>query len=189
MVFYVYKIKGINYVGSTKNIKRRCWSHKSNCWNENSKEYNLLTYQYIREKNINIELEILFCYRGNCSIRIQKLVEQFYINKFDSVKNGFNNINAFGIDEKHRKKYVKKYMKKYREKNNDKIKETNKKYWEENKDKLKKQRKKKYEKNKEKINQKRKIKITCCLCGSLVRKSDIKKHQRTKKCKSLSKVY
>ena len=59
MVFYIYKIKGINYIGSTQDIKRRCQKHKSSCWNENSKEYNLLTYQYIREKNIKIELEML----------------------------------------------------------------------------------------------------------------------------------
>ena len=190
-------MKGINYVGSTKNIKRRCQKHKSNCWNENSKEYNLLTYQYIREKNIKIELEILFCYKGNCSKRIRKLVEQFYINKHDSVKNGLNDRKAFGHNKKRIKETKNKSQKEYSEKNKekikqkrkiyceenkDKIKETHKKHYEKNKDELKKRSKKYYEKNKDKISQKGKIKIKCCICGALIRKTDIKKHQRSKKC-------
>jgi len=170
MVFYIYKIKNVNYIGSTNDIKRRCWGHKSSCWNENSKDYNCLVYQYIREKNIKIELEILFCYKGNCSNRIQRLVEQFYINKYDSKNNGFNTDNAFT----NHKKYQKEYKKKYNVKNYEKNKEIKKKW---------------YEKNKERLSQKRKGKINCCLCCSLVRKSDIKRHQRSKRCKSLSKVY
>jgi len=90
---------------------------------------------------------------------------------------------------KKKRKKLKQKRKIYCEENKDKIKETNKKHYEKNKDKLKKRSKKYYEKNKEKISQKGKIKINCCLCGSLVRKSDIKKHQKSKKCKSLSKVY
>ncbi len=37
------------YVGSTCNFKVRKWKHKSNCTNENSKEYDRYVYQYIRE--------------------------------------------------------------------------------------------------------------------------------------------
>jgi len=188
MVFYIYKIVGINYIGSTNNIKRRCRKHKSSCWNENGIDYNYLVYQYIREKNIKIELEILFCYKDNCSNRIQRLVEQFYINKYDSVNNGLNSQSAFGFDEKkyqkkyreERKEYHKKYSKKYREENKEKIKKYKKKWRQENKEKILEQQKKYREKYREKY----KVKINCCLCDSLVRKSDIKRHQRSKKCKS-----
>ena len=36
------------YVGSTKNFNRRRASHKSNCNNEKSKEYNYNVYHFIR---------------------------------------------------------------------------------------------------------------------------------------------
>jgi len=225
MVFYIYKMKGINYVGSTIDIKQRCWKHNDKCWNENSNAYNSLLYRYIREKNIKIELEILGVYKRECNNRIRLLVEQYYINLHDSVNNGFNNINAFTNRKKYyeeNKDKINKQRKKHYEENKEKINNRNKKYQEENKDKINKQRKKHYEENKEKINniknkrykenkeyrekikqkrnkyyqenkekisQKGKIKINCCLCGSLVRKSDIKRHQKTKRCKSLSKVY
>jgi len=39
-----------------------------------------------------------------------------------------------------------------------------------------------YHKNKEQINEKLKEKMPCDICGSIVRKGDIKKHQGTKKC-------
>ena len=37
------------YIGSTCNFRRRKNHHKSNCHNENNKDYNLKVYQFIRE--------------------------------------------------------------------------------------------------------------------------------------------
>ena len=209
-MFYVYKIKGINYIGSSHDINNRTTKHFNSCWNENSKGYNLLVYRYIREKKMKIELEILFCYKGNCSYKVQRLVEQFYINKFDSKNNGLNTFNAF----LNKKKYSLQYAKKYREENKETIKETTKKYRaknkkllsnkfkkyygenkeqikqrnknlrKENKEKYKQKDKDYYEKNKEEIKAKNKIKINCPICKSLVRKRGLKKHQKTNKCKS-----
>jgi len=134
-------------------------------------------------------------------------VEQFYINKYDSVNNGFNIINAFTNQKKYYEKNKDKILKKnkkYREENKDKIKnyhieyskkyyQENKKkkknYYEENKDKIKNYHIEYCAKNKEQMSKKRKVKINCCLCGSLISKYQIKRHQRSKKCKSLSKVY
>ena len=124
-MFYIYKIVGINYVGSTNNIKKRTNCHRSSCFNKNSRDYNYLVYHYIREKNLNIQLEILGVYKKECSDKIQKLVEQYYINKYNSVKNGLNTRNAFT----NRKIYMKKYCEKNREKRN----KQNKKYRKENK--------------------------------------------------------
>ena len=64
MVFYIYKIIGVNYIGSTNRIKQRCSQHKNFCFKKNVKN-NYPIYQYIREKEIDIELEILFCYKKN----------------------------------------------------------------------------------------------------------------------------
>jgi len=170
MVFYIYKIKNINYIGSTDNIKRRTREHKTKCYNENNKNYNLLVYQYIREKQIEIELEILGVYKKKCSKRIKLLVEQFYINKYNSINDGLNSRNAFTNKKKYRKKYnqdnkehIKEYRKKYRDDNNEKLKQGKKKY---------------REKNKEKLKQK----INCPICDCLIRKQHLKRHQKTKKC-------
>ena len=67
---------------------------------------------------------------------------------------------------------INEYYKKYRDENKEKIK----KYRDDNKEKIKENAKKYYEENKEKISEK----ITC-ECGSIVRKSDIAKHQKTLK--------
>ena len=162
MTFYIYKIKGINYIGSTNDIKKRTQLHKSNCYNENRKDYNLLVYHYIREKEIDIELEILGVYKKECSKRIKLLVEQFYINKYDSVNNGLNSYNAFTNK--------KKYMKIYYEKNKKRINE---------------KKNKNYQKKKEKIN----MKINCPKCNSLISKQHLKRHQKSKKCKKLSQKF
>lgn len=170
MVFYIYKIKDINYIGSTKNIKERTYRHRSNINNKKSSTYNLLLYQFCREKNKKIELEILGVYKKKCSIRLRSLVEQYYINKYDSINNGYNCNQAF-CSNKQRLEYDKKYYKNYYSKNKYKILEYNKKYYE-----------KYYPKNKNRINQKNKIKINCCLCGSLVRKDGLKRHHKSNKC-------
>ena len=158
-MFYIYKIIGVNYIGSTNGIKTRTRLHNSSCYNTNSRGYNYLIYQYIREKEIDIELEILGVYKKECSKRIQLLVEQFYINKYDSVNNGLNNNNAFGDD----RKKLKQHWYTYRQKNIEKVKKKDRQY---------------YHNNKEKINKK----INCSICNSLISKQYLKRHQRSEKC-------
>jgi len=184
MVFYIYKIIGVNYIGSTNDIKQRVLQHKCCCFNKKSKNHNMLVYQYIREKQKNIELEILFCYKKECSFKIQRLVEQFYINKYDSVNNGLNSYNAIVNRKKHRKEYreknkekIKKQRKKCYEKNKKKSKE----YYEKNKEKIKKRVNERAKKNKEKINKK----INCPYCNCLISKQGLKRHQRTIKCDNI----
>jgi len=181
MVFYIYKIKDINYIGSTNDIKKRTIEHKNNCYNENCKNHNLLVYKHIREKNIKIELEILGVYKRKCNNKIKLLVEQFYINKYNSINDGLNTYNAFT----NRKKYVKKHyqenkedFKKYREENKEYYKEYNKKYYEDNNEYYKEYYKKYYEDTKQKF----KIKINCPKCNSLITKHNLKQHQKSKKC-------
>ena len=182
-MFYIYKIKGINYIGSTNNIKQRYRDHNSNCWNKNSNDHNIFVYKYIREKNMDIELEILFCYKGNCSNKIQRLVEQYYINIFDSKNNGMNTDNAF-TSKKNRKKYRKKYYKSYMKIYNKKNKDKRKKYREENKKKIKKYQAEYSKKNSHKYSEKRKVKVNCPNCNSIVSRGNLSAHKRSLKCKS-----
>ena len=181
MGFYVYKIKDTPYIGSTKNIKNRFLQHKSNAYNSNDPKYNLLVYKYIREKKIIPQLEILFCYKGECSKKIQRLVEQFYINKYDTFKNGLNERCAFfnikGRIERSKQYYLN---------NIDKIKEKHKIYRENNKEKIRISSARYYEKNKKKINEKKKItnkiKKQCLICKRWVRSDSYARHKRSKYC-------
>lgn len=169
MVFYIYKIKDINYIGSTNDIKHRVIEHRYNCYNNKSNRHNLILYQYIREKQINIELEILSVYKKECSNKIQRLVEQFYINKYNSKKRGLNDINAFI----NKKKINREYAKNYRKNNPKKCKEYNKKWW---------------NKNKVERNKRRNVIISCPKCNSSIQKRSLSSHQKSKKCKELSKI-
>lgn len=95
-MFIIYKIKDVNYIGATSNLKRRTLTHRSACNNTNNNtKYNLLVYRYCREKNIKIELEILGVYKKKCSRRLRNLVEQYYINLYNSKNNGLNCHDAF----------------------------------------------------------------------------------------------
>jgi len=155
-MFYIYKIKNLNYIGSTNDIKHRINQHKHSYYNKNSRDYDIPLYHYIREKKINIELEILFCYKKECSNKIQRLVEQFYIDKYDSVNNGLNIINAFTNN--------KKYVHEWYEKNKTRKKKKDNNFWN---------------------NYYKKDKIKCSICNSVIRKYYLKRHQKTKKCKKI----
>ena len=211
MVFYIYKIKDVNYIGSTTNVKRRTTNHKKNVIDKKGVAYNYLIYQYIREKQKNIKLEILAVYKRKCSYKIRLLVEQYWINKYDSVNNGLNTINTFRT-EKGKKKYSKEWRLKNRDyllkqkrldyiknkehynkmgrlwsKNNrDKIKG----YYDKrmknplNREKANESSRKSYQKNKHK----RSVKINCPKCNCLISSGALRVHQRSNKCKKLSKI-
>jgi hypothetical protein len=57
-------------------------------------------------------------------------------------------------------------------------------YYIKNKEKLQQQKKIKYEENKKQINEENKKKVECEFCKSLIRKTNLKRHQNTDKCKS-----
>ena len=74
----------------------------------------------------------------------------------------------------------KEHMQEYYQANKEKLKEYIKEYYQANKDKLKEKMKEYQRANKEKILAYKKEKIEC-ECGSIVRRSDIAKHKRSKK--------
>jgi len=157
----VYKIDGINYIGSTiESLNKRKWKHNSDCYNVKNKNYNISLYIHIREKSLQIKLiPIAYYFVSNKS---RRYAEQYWINKYDSINNWLKSINW--INKK--KKYHKEYCKKKKEKK----KEYNKEY---------------REKNKEIIKKKQKQKINCPKCNCVVSKRNISTHQKSKKCKKL----
>jgi acetyl/propionyl-CoA carboxylase alpha subunit len=72
----------------------------------------------------------------------------------------------------------KEYKKLYKKNNKEKIDKQNKIYREKNKEKFKDY----YQQNKDKIKEQHKEPITCPICGKIIRKNGLKRHQRTKKC-------
>jgi predicted GIY-YIG superfamily endonuclease len=80
------------YIGKTKNLKRRWREHKSVCINENSKDYNLPVYQFIRN-NHGIEhwaiKELYACKDDDDG----SILEEFYINDI-GIDNLLNDVHG-----------------------------------------------------------------------------------------------
>jgi hypothetical protein len=81
------------------------------------------------------------------------------------------------------KEKIKEYQKQYDQDNKEKIKEENKQYYQENKEKIKEKKKQYYEDNKDQINEDSKQKCNC-ECGSVFRRVDKSRHERTLKHKN-----
>jgi hypothetical protein len=202
----IYEIKCKNqdvkecYIGSTTNYKQRMICHKSNCNNKNSKNYNYFVYQFIRSNGgwENFDFNILETLCCNNKIELLKK-ERYYINlNEDNLNNRIpsRTIKEYYEDNKNKiiesvkewnennKHKIKDYKKDYYKNNKDKIKEK----YEKNKDKILEKNKENYKNNKdkikkhyqEKISEKRKIKMSC-ECGSIVRKADKVRHEKTNK--------
>ena len=71
------------YIGSTTNIVRRMYIHKSKCNNANDKAYNNKKYQYIRDNGgwENWKYKILELYPCNNKSELH-LREKYYLTKF-----------------------------------------------------------------------------------------------------------
>ena len=162
------------YVGKTNNLKKRFLKHKSNCYNENHKFYNLNLYKFIRENGgINnwnfIEIETNKYDKKDSAIRERYLIEELNANLNIVIPS--RTLQEWKEDNKkyHKKYYIKnkEIIKEYREnnkekrkeyldKNIEKIKEKEKEYYEKNKDKILEKKKEYRENNKEKIKEKKK---------------------------------
>ena len=99
-------------------------------------------------------------------------------------------VNKFiaGRTPKQYRKDNKESHKQYRKDNKDKISENEKERYKKNKDKILEKNKEIYQKNKDKIIEENK-KLIECQCGSVSRKSDIARHNKTKKHKFYEEIY
>jgi len=129
MSYYIYKIccddcPDFVYVGSTKAFRQRKSSHKHDCYNENSKNYNNKLYTTIRKNggwdNWRMVL-IEDC--GEISFTQSRIREEEYRVKLNS---NLNMIKCHQTEEEKKeydKEYNKEYDKEYRENNKEVIKE------------------------------------------------------------------
>lgn len=94
-MFIIYKINKVNYIGCTTNFKKRVFEHNYHRNKPSSTRYHKKLYTYIRNNNIKIELIPLFRYNKKLKFpRIKRLIEQWYIDLFDSIAHGFNEFRA-----------------------------------------------------------------------------------------------
>ena len=207
----IYKIEHVDdeslvYVGHTTNFVKRKTSHKSSCYNENDRHYNLKVYQMIRENGgwdafKMIEVEKYPCKdRREAERRENEVMKEF--------KSNMNMRKSFSTEEENKlymeeynknyyeihKEKIQEQKKKYRENNKEKIQEYDKMYKEENKEKIQEQKKNYYEANKSKIQNRmreqkkvyyesNKSKLNAkvkCECGCEVMNRCLKRHRATK---------
>ena len=158
------------YIGSSVNFKHRKQNHKSTCYNENDKNYNLCLYKHIRQNGGFDNFEMIKLEDYPCKSRVDlETRENYYWEKLKPTLN--NNKPKSTVKEQNKRCYEK-----YKDKRLKECKE----YYENNKEKCQKKRKEYYENNKEEINKKRNIKIKCDICDLLVSKSNIARHKKTK---------
>jgi hypothetical protein len=197
----IYKIvcKDINikdcYVGSTTDFIRRRSEHKKNVVN-NTQSSHLYVYEFIKQNNGWDNWEMIEVEKYNAVDKNDSLKrERYWLEELKATLNKqipARTLKEWREDNKEKakeyskeyrennKEYYKEYAKEYRENNKDQLIEQKKEYYEDNKDKINEQRKEYRKHNKDKISEQKKEKITC-ECGSIVRKNDIARHNKTKK--------
>jgi hypothetical protein len=119
-------------------------------------------------------------YRDNNKEKIQEYTKEYRENNKEKIKE-----QQKGYCEDNKEK-IQKYMKEYRENNKEKLKDKKKEYMKNYNEINKQNHKVYYEDNKEKILEKRKEKVKC-ECGYEGTKSNLKRHQTSKKHISLMK--
>jgi hypothetical protein len=151
----IYCFKSVNdeiiYIGSTNDIKQRYSKHKSNCYNENGRDYNFPLYQYMRDNN-GFEN---FKFKKLCDIdeEYRKITEQFYIDTFKPKCNVLNVVFDKKKYDREHKENNKEYYKEYREKRKDWKKEYDKEY--------------------------RKLKVYCEFCNCDVKRKTLERHKKS----------
>ena len=156
----VYKIccNDINikhcYVGSSTNFNKRRNQHKNDSNNENIKSYNLNVYKFIRDNGgwDNWGVVLVELY-PDCKSR-EELVK-------------FERYHMEQLEAKLNSQVPGRTRKEYRTNNSEKRKEYDKKY---------------KRNNAEKIKEQKKEKVECEFCHSVVRKDNLSRHCKSKKC-------
>ena len=152
----IYTIKTDNglYVGSTIDYRKRKNSHKSKCFNENDKLYNLNLYQNIRENGGEYSIEIYKMFPCNSYEELIKGEEDVrkYLNPNLNMRKCFTTDEEF---KEQRKQYTLT-------------------------DGHKERRKAFYQKNKDNILERMSEKIIC-ECGCSTTRGTITRHRKSKK--------
>ena len=203
-MYYIYQLtfeNGQTYIGSTNNLEKRLRDHRTNCKIDKVKDRKL--YKCMRQFP-NFTHEVLV--EENCTKIVARQLEQRFIDIHNPT---LNCVKAYSTEEEkietdikakkrwkdNNKEQISIKSKQYFEENKEKILLKHKQYREENKEKIaeyKKAYNREYqEQNKEQLSLKRKewreqhkeelSKKINCDCGSIVSKSGLVKHCKTRK--------
>ena len=112
----------------------------------------------------------------------RRMVEQYFINKYDSINNGSNVSFAYGWNLKGHKENNQHRYKIYKQLGKCRIWGNN--HYNKNKKKINKRHKEYRNKNKEKINARRNEKIKCPNCNTLISRRNKSRHKKSKSCKN-----
>lgn len=167
----IYKIQCKNkdnnqiYIGSTSNIQRRIYCHKSSCKSITGKKYNLKIYKYIRDNGGWDSFEFVILEAKNFETKYNlHLQERFWIEQLQSTLN-------IQLPTRNSREYY--------QKNRIQINIKKRKYHFLNKEKLNKLNNIYYQKNKEKISENNNKRILCPHCKKIYNNSYIKIHIKT----------
>jgi hypothetical protein len=185
-IIYTIRSKDNVYVGSTIDFRSRKYSHKSNMYNENGKEYNFNIYKTIRANECEWDMQPYSIFP--CNSKIELTIEEERIRRLLKAD---MNTRMCGSECSTKKQYykqyndqhkdeIKKYKKQYYEEHKDEKKEYDKQYHKEHKDELNKKHKQYHKEHKDELNKKKKQKVTC-ECGCIVAKGYLSQHRKTKK--------
>jgi hypothetical protein len=160
----IYKIKHNEdyddeniYIGSTCDIIKRRYQHKTRCNNENNPKYNLLVYQFIRDNGGWDNWIMVKIHDYNCNSKSELEIEERRV--LDLLKPNLNKIIPTRSAKEWRednKQVLFEKKKKYRDANKEYIAERDKKYRENNKQVIAEKQKEYRENNKQIINEKKK---------------------------------
>lgn len=182
----IYKIfcKDLNitdiYIGSTTDFNKRKIKHKSDCYNENDRKYNIKLYQFIRNNGGWDNFEMIIVEKYSCNSKLEaEIKERYFIEELKATLNSYiptRTIKEYYQDNQDKKK---EKDKEYYKNNKEKIKEYRKEYNKNNKEIIKEKEKEYYENNKIKIFERIKEKFNC-ECGGCYTKVNKNTHYKTK---------
>jgi len=193
-VIYKLETGGQLYVGSTCNFTKRKYEHKQKV-NLKGRGCNAKVYNTIRE---NGEWKMTPIKEFPCENKTQLVIEEEKCRK--ELGATLNSQQCYCTDDEIREKKLetdKQYYqvnkeklieqaKQYREQNKEKIREKNKENYQKNKEQICEQKKHYHQNNREKILEQNKQKSECPICGSVVTRKCMVRHQRSKKCKAIA---
>ena len=182
-IFYKIFCKDDNikdlYVGKTKDLKKRWYSHKFNCNNEKSNRHNLKLYQFIRENGGIDNWNIIEIEKGEYDDKDSAIRERYWIEELNAnLNNDIPSRTQKEWKEEHRNEQI-NYLKIYYQENKEKFIEYR--NQEEVKEKKRNCDKKYRDKNKEELYKKASERLICEICDKTFRKSDKSQHFKTKK--------
>jgi len=179
MPFYqnsvIYKLCHLNdldneniYIGSTTNFKNRKHGHKGACNNKNTKKYNCKLYQFIRDNGGWDEWQMILIESFPCNNKIElQIRERYHIELLKSKLNQLIPTRTY---------------KEYCDDNKETLAEKHKIYYNDNKERIAEVSKQYRENNEDRIKNYKAEKIVCAKCESIVTRSNLSYHKKTKKC-------